>query len=231
MRQDTAYYLLITLFAILVLLAGELIHRKVQVNSEYTRKMVHVIIGLIPLFYPSIFGSHLPVLVLNGQLILLLIAADIYKFIPSLNDVKRRTWGAYLFPVSVYLLFLLYLSFGNPAFYYIPIMVLAICDPIAALSGMAYKSLHQRNSRIRYIGIGKTGKTLAGSASFALSALILTFILVRLFYDIGTGSAMLLSLALALTGTLAEAVSTRGFDNLTVPFTLLAVLLLSLNWL
>jgi len=97
-------------------------------------------------------------------------------------------------------------------------LVLAVSDPLAALSGKKwplgkYKILNET-------------KTLAGSSAFFVSAVIILFILMLAFESPAKTSAVFAySFCTAAAATISEAVSTKGFDNLFIPVTVLIVIL------
>ena len=224
MNHDLKYIIFFSILVLFVFILSEIVHRLFKVKVEYTRKTVHVICGLITLSYPNIFDHHLPVLILNSESLVLLILSKKFDFMPSINNVTRKTLGSFLYPVSIYIVFVGSLYFENKSFFYIPVLILAISDPIAGLSGFAYKSLSKKRNNIKYKEIKKTSKTIIGSAFFAFSTLIISLIMITIYYDFSFLKSFIMSIIITVVCTIVEAFSNKGLDNLTIP--LAAMLLL-----
>jgi dolichol kinase len=85
--------------------------------------------------------------------------------------------------------------------------ILGVGDPLAALVG-------RRFGRIRLLH----GRSLEGSLTFFLSGGLVAFGLLRLFHpELALGAAIEISAAAAFAGALAEVLSLRVDDNLSVP--------------
>ena len=117
----------------------DVLHIFLKLKSSLTRKIVHVATGLIVLLFPFYFESHLSVLLLCAAFFILLIISILFKFLPSINKVERKTFGSILFPISIYITFYVYSVEGSLLFYVIPMAILAISDTIAELIGSAFK--------------------------------------------------------------------------------------------
>ncbi len=190
-------------------------------RAEITRKLVHFGTGILTLLFPVYLSSHWQVLFLCGSFLFLLIASLKLKLLPSINAIDRVSYGSLLFPVAVYFCYLGYFWAGKELiFFYLPILILAICDPLAALVG-------KRWPRGRY-RVGRGRKTLSGSLAFFVASALLSVLLFRI---LASGEApfwrsLSLSVLLSVFVTIVEAVSGRGTDNLSIP--LAAVLALHL---
>jgi dolichol kinase len=97
--------------------------------------------------------------------------------------------------------------------FYVPILIMAISDPIAAITGNWYT----RN-------IQHQGKTLAGTSAFFVSAFIVAFCIIKLSSSANLSYAMSLSIILAFFTAVVERISIKGWDNFTVPLVAMAVL-------
>ena len=191
---------------------AEYLYRGHKIRGEITRKIVHFGTGILTLLFPVFLVSHWQVLFLCGSFLLLLIASMKLKLLPSINAIDRVSYGSLLFPVAVYVCHLGYfLADKGPILFYLPILILAICDPLAALVG-------KRWPRGRY-RVGRSRKTLSGSLAFFVASVGLS---VLLFHALLPGEvllwrSLLLSVLLSIFVTVIEAVSGRGTDNLTIP--------------
>lgn len=195
-----------------VFLLAEILYRLAKVPAEITRKVIHLGSGAVCLSLPFFLENHWTVLALCTLFGLVLLASKPLRFLPSLDDVRRPSQGSLYFPMAVYLCFAVQRDQGDILYFLLPLLVLTVSDTAAALVG-------RRWPVFPYAVWGET-KTLAGSAAFFLSAALLGIALLSTRHDPIT--ALALGLSCALAGTLAEAVATRGLDNLTVPLAVLA---------
>ena len=188
--------------------SAEWLYHRLRTVAEVTRKYVHIVTGLLTLLFPPLIGNHWLVGGLCGGFLLILFASLRFGWLPSINGVDRQTRGSLLYPITVYACYLAYALFDNASFYYLPILVLALADPVAALLGKAYP-------RGRYRLLGHT-KTLSGSlAFFGVALLVGSVVLLPQSYPIT--QVVYTALGVATATTLAEAVSHKGYDNLTIP--------------
>jgi dolichol kinase len=146
------------------------------------------------------------------------------KQLNSIHDIERKSIGSYLLPASIYLTFLLSDIVDSKFIFILPMLILGISDPMAAIVGMSFKT---NNHRIKLFGIN-TGKSIFGSGAFWLTSFIIS--LIALYFNRGVFDlkTFYVGLAVALVSTLAEFFSWRGSDNLTIPlgaaFTLLLLM-------
>ncbi len=209
-----AAYVLIFLLIFLLAEAG---YHLLKIKTEITRKFVHATSGICCLSFPLFVESQWTVLLLCGSFFLLLIVSLRYKWLRSVNGIDRKSYGSLLFPVSVFVSFLCFQYFGSEYLYfYLPIVILAICDPLAALTGKKWP--------VGRYKIGRDTKTAMGSTAFFVSC---SGIMLMAFYELMDPGMLLLKVCLiSATATLAEAFSTKGFDNLTIPFSVILMLFL-----
>ncbi len=200
----------LTLFA-----SAELLYHKLGVKAEVTRKYVHIVTGILTLFFPPLINNHWYVLALCASFLFILIGSLAFKLLPSINAVDRVTRGSLLYPFIVYGCYLgqELVGFGT-GLYYIPILILALSDPIAAMVGKNWPMG-------RYTLFGYT-KTVSGSFGFFVGAFAVTFLFYMHVanYDLDMlSAALIISTIIAMVTTVAEAISHKGYDNLTIPAT------------
>ncbi len=190
-----------------ILLATEWLHRTRRVDAEWTRKLAHVLMGLVACTFPWVFASPAPVLLLCASFLALMACAQSRGGLPSLHQVRRRSAGTVLYPVAVAVVFL---ACGDrPALYVPSILVLAVPDVVAAVVG-------QRFGRHPFPVPGQA-KSVEGSLAFfaaALACLSISFAFLPLPMRVPSAAAALVVSALA---ALTEALSSEGADNATVP--------------
>lgn len=208
----------------ILLIFNELNYRHLKVKGEITRKFAHFTATLATVPFPYIFSSHWYVLILAAIFFVVLFATQYGKQLKSIHDIERKSVGSYLLPFSIYITFLISCLLNSKFMYILPMLILAVCDPMAAILGM---STRKNNGKIRLFGI-KTTKTVIGSCAFLVTSFIISLIALyfhRTVFDLKT---FWLAMAVALVGTLAELVSWRGSDNLSIPVGVVIVLILFL---
>jgi len=198
--------------------SSEILYHRFKVKAELTRKYVHFATGLLTMLFPPLIQNHWLVLMLCGSFYVILLLTMSSKFLQSIHAVERTTLGSVLYPIIVYACFVIYQYFDQLTLYYIPILILAISDPIAALVGKSFPYGE-------YTAFGKT-KTISGSLGFLLSAFLLCLFLFIGLNPMPLHKAIIISLAVATTTSFAEAITHKGFDNLSIPASAVLVLLL-----
>jgi phytol kinase len=192
------------------LLAGaSMLRRHSVVSAEVARKIVHVGMGLVCLPFPWLFADARPVVLLAA---IAVIALGAVRSVPvfrahvgcALHDVARRTYGEIAYVAGIVGAFVI--AAGNMVVYVVPVLVLTLADPAAALIG-------ERCTRHRF-ATREGSKSIAGSLTFfgiaALSTTI-AFVVAGQARDIGAGviaSALLM---------LIEASAGAGLDNFAIP--------------
>jgi len=202
--------LLATLFLLLFGLA-ELLYKQFKVKAEFTRKLVHVGTGIICLLFPILITSHWSVFILCGLFALILLLSIKFGLLKSIHAIDRKSVGSLAYPAAVYLCFLAQAMLGKGAiFYYLPLLTLALCDPMAALSGKKWPYGSYRLFGAR--------KTLVGSAVFFICAFITVIVIGHYLHEPSLHlSEITMICTLALVVTIAEACSKDGYDNISIP--------------
>ncbi len=208
----------------ILLIFNELNYRRLKVKGEITRKFAHFTATLATVPFPYIFTSHWYVLILAAIFFVVLFATQFGKQLKSIHDIERKSVGSYLLPFSIYITFLISCLLDNKFLYILPMLILAVCDPMAAILGMSTK---KNNGKIKLFGI-KTTKTVIGSCAFLVTSFIISLIALYFHRGVFDLKTFWLAMALALAGTLAELVSWRGSDNLSIPTSVVIVLILFL---
>jgi len=186
-----------------------------KIKPEWTRKFVHLGTGLLALLFPVMLQSHWSVLLLCFSFFILLRLSLKFNFLKSINDIGRKSVGSLAYPVSVYACYLAFCFFDRQYFYfYLPVLILAVSDPLAAIVGK-YLTVNKEKS-------AKVNKTIPGSAAFFASAYMLTFVLFIVFKnDKETLSIIMYSALVAFAATVSESFSSKGWDNITIPASVL----------
>ncbi|GAF04474.1 diacylglycerol/polyprenol kinase family protein [Saccharicrinis fermentans] len=208
----------------LLLIANELGYRKYSIKGEVTRKIAHFlsIIATIPL--PYLFSSHWYILGLAIIFFAALYITQFSKQLNSIHDIERKSIGSYLLPLSIYVIFLIASLLDNKFVYILPMLILAVCDPMAAIVGMSVK---KNNRKIRIFS-RQFDKTWFGSGAFFLMSFIIGLVALYYVRDVFDFKTIYLALSVALAGTTGEFLSWRGSDNLSIPLFIVIVLVVLL---
>jgi len=208
--------------AIILLLAfNELNYRMFKMKGEVTRKFAHFAATLAVVPFPYIFDNHWYILVLALIFFAALFVTQRIKQLNSIHDIQRKSMGSYLLPLAIYSTFLLSNKLDNKFIYILPMLILAISDPMAAIVGM---SLTKNNHKIVIFGI-RTKKSLFGSGAFLISSFIISILALYFNRGIFDLKTFWLALLIAFVSTLSELISWRGSDNLTIPWSVALILL------
>ncbi len=208
--------------SVLVLLGLMMIVRRlaktVGLNAEVQRKLIHVGTGLYALLLPWLFPDRWPVYMLIAVTLIVMLILRLPRFSNSLgatlHGVERKSYGDFLLALSVGLCFLL--AGEVTLFYVLPIAVLTLADAAAALAGTAYGTKH--------FVVEDGEKSVEGSVVFFVVTLLIAITCFLLMSDLPPINMLVLCLMVAAFGTLVEAQSWRGFDNLFLPLGLLIFL-------
>ena len=216
MTQISTLLLLSAGFLVLFLI-GEVLYHRYKVRAEYTRKFAHITVGLLALSFPYYLSSHWQVLILSSIFLIILLLAKRFKMLQHIHAVKRRTYGSYLYPPTVYGCFLLGSYKDFTLYFYIPILVMAVSDPVAALTGSKWG---------KKITGKEFSKTFLGSLMFFLSAIIATLILIVDTTEYSPLNILFISFLVGAVGMFAEVISYKGWDNFTIPLAVVILMLI-----
>ncbi len=197
---------------------AETLYGKYHISAEHTRKLVHLGSGLLALCFPILFVSYVPVMKLCGSFLALLLLSKQYGFLKSINAVKRKTRGAELFPITVFTCFVAQATEGDSSYYYLPLLILALADPIAAYFGKKWP--------LGAYVINGHKKTVTGSLAFFATSL---FICLTFYHtnEVSFDSILVLAFLIATASTISEGLVKNGYDNISIPLSVLFILHLS----
>jgi len=220
--KNIAVYLLITWLFFMVLLAGEIIQHVFKVRSEWVRMSSHVAAGVISLLLLDQFSSRWYVLAICIQSALFLGATGLMGFFISHHKVRRKTLGSPLFFAGILLAYMSSDWFGNNGLFIIPVLVMTISDPSAAWAGLNFGTRHWKN----HITNEYSSKTLVGSAVFFAVSLVILYTCLPVYYELAVTEQVALSILISLAATIAEAASSNGLDNVTVPVLIVILMMI-----
>ncbi len=192
---------------------GEILYHYFHVEVEITRKWSHISAGLISLLFPYFFKDIQWVILLCLLFAVILAVSKKFNQLQSIHKVERTTYGSYLFPLAVIISFAAFQWKNHQYLYfYLPVLHLAICDLSAALVGKRYP--------LKKIKIHKEHKSLGGFLAFLVTSLFLQLVLLLLGFQI----PLVFMFSCAIIAAFAELFSPKGFDNITIPLTVVIVM-------
>ena len=189
-------------------------------GRELRRKALHVSTGLAALAFPYLLTQRWMVVTAFGAVFAWLICVRRIGFLRSrfgcvLHDAGRRSCGELYFAIA--LAWLLLAERTGASHYVVPLLILTVSDAAAAIVG--------RSLSIGPYTVFDNSKSLSGTAAFLLTAFAITATSLAMDTALPAGQVVLVSMTISIATALAEAISARGLDNLSVP--LVAWLILS----
>lgn len=204
-------FIIVFLGMLLCIVLAEVFRKLLKLSPEFSRKFVHVSIGLIIFFLPKIFIHAFPLLVLGLIFILVNSIALRKEWLSGMHGTDRHSFGTVLYPVSFVLLVLFFWD-RHPEIAAIAMLVMALGDGTAAIIGEALPSPH-------FYRLSSDKKSIEGSAVMFLVSFACVFGGLVFYVRDGFSRQMFLpvSLVVALAAAAWEALSSGGWDNCTVP--------------
>ena len=197
---------------------AEALRRWRRYGSEFTRKFIHVGVGMLSWFVHALFDSPWPFVAACAVFAVLNLLDWRYGFFASMASSERANLGTVYFPVAAAIVALVF--WDEPPLMVAALMPLTWGDGMAPVIGRVY-------GRDTYAVLGHV-RSLQGSATFFVAGGVFTWLALWLVPgppDIAPLEALPPTLVLLVATTLVEAISVWGLDNLTVTAT--AVLILS----
>lgn len=204
---DLTAFMLFGLGVLAAVGVGEALRAKAGCRPESSRRLVHMLTGLLVALGPLWFAEPTWIYVLAGAFVLVNLWAVPRRVFLGMHGIERVSWGTVTFPLA--LLFALWTCWTlDPGRVYIlqtAFLVLAIADPLASLVGT-------RLTRAGRFRVGSNEKSVAGSAAFFVAAFVLTAGALEITGSHGF-SILSTAFAVAVLATGAELLATRGWDN------------------
>lgn len=222
MNVNLKFYIIYAGLYGLILLIGEGAYRFLHIKPVWSRNFSHLSAGLLSLPYPWIFSSHWWVLLLAIQSSLVLFLTRNFNLLPSHHLSGSRSTGSYFFFASLYLCYLGSSFLDNPFYFVLPMLVLSVSDVMAAIIGRNFG----KPSKGILGKLSKETKTYAGSFAFFLTSLMIAGLAYTIYWQANLYEIIGMALLISLSTTLAEAVSTKGYDNFFIPLTALLIMYL-----
>lgn len=199
---------------LLIIFLAELIRKRFAFSVEATRKLVHIITGLLIAITPLLLTSAMPLLIISGSFVVINLIAIKRHWLPGMHDTPQVSYGTVFYPASFFILSLL-LWHNYKSVLVTAMLIMAIADAMAAIVGRSV-------SRPLVYQISGETKSLQGSLAMFGATFVIVIGGMHFFLPVD-GIALpwvrILWLAgiAAIMATVCESMSFRGSDNLTVP--------------
>ncbi len=211
-------FFLTFVYIIAVIGIGESLRRWRGYGSDFTRKVVHIGVGMVMWIIPYLFDNPWWFAVACGGFMVINFLDWKYGFFASMTSNDRSNLGTVYFPFVAGVCAVLF--WDRPAMMIAAMMPLTWGDGLAPVVGRRLGWVPYR--------VGGHTRTLAGSGAFLLAAWIATG--VALTFAPGTpavASPFTTALIIAAITAGVEAVTIWGLDNLTVTGVALGLLWLA----
>jgi len=206
----TDFYAVIISFVFIFSVLGiaETLRKRFHYTPDFTRKVVHISVGMWSLGTVWLFQNRWMAIVPPLVFIVLNYISYRKDMFKAMESDDKSNLGTVYFPLAFALIILIF--WGTPDKIVAALMPMTWGDAMAAVLG-------KRFGRISYTVFGHT-RTVEGSLSMLFFSGLTTFLaLWFLSPQTGFGMAIAVSAGMALAATLTEAISPWGMDNLTVP--------------
>jgi phytol kinase len=201
---------------------AEWLYRSKRVESEVTRKIVHIGVGNVILFA---WWLGIPAWVgITASVLFSAIAFLSYHvpILPGINGVGRKSLGTFFYAISIGVLIAWFWTDRHLHLAVLGVLVMTWGDGLAALIGQRFG---RHPYKLWEMQKSWEGSFTMGFVSFIVSSLILLSVQGSLW------QTWVVALIVALVATALELFSRYGIDNLTVPVGSAAVCFVLERWL
>lgn len=197
----------------IIITTDELFWRLKVFQGELSRKLAHIWVGTYISIWPF-FMTMRQIQILALAMLIVVTISRRYQIFKSIHAIKRRTYGEYLFPLSIGLCALIT---DSKWIFMASILHLSLADGFAALAGTYFAG------KTRYKIFGQY-KSWIGSGTFLLLSTYIIFVAVA--GNIGEFATVDSSIVIWLpfVATVAESIAVYGTDDLLVPLIVAGIL-------
>lgn len=198
---------------------AELLRRHLGYGSGFTRKVIHIGVGMMSWGLHFLFDNPWFFVVACVSFMVINYLDWRYGFFLSMASKDNSNLGTVYFPLAAGIVAILF--WPQPPLMVAALMPLTWGDGLAPVIGQAYGK--------RTYFVRQHMRTLEGSAGFFVAGFVFTWLALWLIPGtpvISPITAVFPALVITITTTLVEAVSIWGLDNLTI--TAVAILILKL---
>lgn len=221
--MNNLYTILISFIYIgAVILIATVLSKFSKSPKEMTRKFIHIMVGNWVFLYP--FYTELWALLFVPIAFVIINTISLkYALIEAMERDEADGFGTVYYAITLVILSYMSFTLRQPLLLYLGTLIMTYGDGLAAIMGQKY-------------GKGKswsknTHKSIAGSTTVFLVALIITISSLQYFTEITIFKSALIALLTGILAVFVEAEGEKGLDNLTLPIsTSLFVYISTLNF-
>ena len=204
-------FVIFFLSIIILIFLSEYSYRYDLLEPNLNRKIIHSVVGIAVSFSPFIFLSNIQPLILAVTFLIINLFSYKHNKLKSFHNLNRKTLGTIFFPLGFIIIAALFWEYKyNIACCF---MILAIADPLSSLTGENIKKPHKYN-------VGGDVKSYEGSMIMFLSTFIILYLFSNsVFHQFDTLETFLAIMLSCFAITIAEAMSIKGSDNISIPLT------------
>ncbi len=188
-------------------------------GEEASRKFIHIMLGnwwfIAMYFFTNVwFAIFVPI-----TFVIINYVSYKQDLIKVMERKNQDGLGTVYYAVSLFILAIV--SFGiyqKPILGLIPNVIMAYGDGFAAVVGKCIKSKTYK--------VGETQKSIAGSITMFMISLIFITIFLTTRYTFELWQIVLIGIVMSGIVTIIEAISVKGIDNISVPVSMLVMLLM-----
>jgi uncharacterized protein (TIGR00297 family) len=202
-----------------LVVASEFIRKRFHWSAEFTRKLVHISVGILIFFAPELFHSAVIPLSLAFLGSVVMAFAVRKGLLVGMHGTKRASYGTVFYPAAFFLLVIILWN-RHAEILSLSMLGFALGDAAAAIVGESLPSpkIFRLTSDKKSIE-GSSVMFLTTTGSIFVGAMVLDFP-----PDYSPESKMAIAAIAASIATAWEAISSKGFDNFTVPLSIALVL-------
>ncbi len=216
MKSDAWALILSYIYVFAVILCGEGLRRWRRYSVDFTRKFIHVGVGLWSIGTVALFQNRYLAMIPPLSFVVINYISYRRETFKAMETGEPGNLGTVYFPVSFAVLILWF--WGQPALLVASLMPMTLGDAAAALVGERFG-----HHRFRVFG---SQKSWEGSIAMFLVSSLAIWITLRIMSAAGWAINLWLAAIVALAATAVEAFTPWRMDNLTVPFVSALVLAL-----
>jgi phytol kinase len=205
------------LYVFTLLGLAELLRQRRGYSNNFTRKVIHIGVGMLSWALPFLFSNPWPFIAACIGFAVLNVLDWRYGFFQAMASNNRQNLGTVYFPLAAAAV--AYVFWDSPPLMVAALMPLTLGDGLAPVIGHAIGTHEYR--------IHTSRRTFEGSIGFFVATLFGTWLALWIMPgqpELALPNATAPALVVALATTLAEAISIWGVDNLTVTATAMVIL-------
>ncbi len=211
--NSSQWFIVLYFFGSLILLLGlaELLSRIFKLQKEFSRKFVHIVVGLLVVLFSINIENPQPIIFLSTIFTFVNFLVQKFNLLPAMES-DRKTYGTIFYPFSI-AMSAIFLWDDYKFVFIVVVLILALADASAAIVGQAVKN------PIKYKAWQDEKSIQGNAAMFICSYLIIVssyFALPDLINFELNFPIWIIALIVAFVVMISESISSLGSDNISV---------------